>query len=121
MDDLLFPCGINAVDVDRALLHNVKAFRAISFAEKIIAFPEMFENDERCDRRDVGCGQSHEKLATAQRIFSDRLPEFFRFHRHAGKLSVGKLVVPSKITRSSTLHWKQRVSRKTADVLSMLE
>src|SRR5215470_19970115 len=98
MNDLFFSSGAHAMHIDRAPLHDIKTFAAIAFAKKIIPLIEMFWDDERRDGRDISCWQSHEQLATTQRVFGDDLPELARFERHAEKLSgEGRLVSPKNV------------------------
>src|SRR5215472_13855895 len=88
MDHLLFPRRIHAMHVDRAPLHDIESFAAIAFAKKVFALVEMFLYDKRRDRRNIAGRQTHEELTTAQRIFSNRLPELPGFQRHAAILTL---------------------------------
>src|SRR5262249_44056552 len=88
MNDLFFPSSANAMHIDRALLNEIKTFAAITFAKEIVLLVEMFRNDKRCDGRDIGCWQSHQKLAAAECVFDYGLPELVGFQRHTARLSV---------------------------------
>src|SRR6266540_5651875 len=85
------------MDVDRAFLDDVKHFAPIAFVKKIIAFVEILLNGERSDPGDVSRRQTHEELATAERILNNRLPERDCFQRHDWKLSPQPLIVPPKM------------------------
>src|SRR5215510_1139061 len=88
MDHLFFPRGTDAMHVYRAPLDDIKSFTAITFAKKILPFVEVLWNGERGNRYDIGGGQTHEELTTAQRIFNDCLSKLACFQRHAGILTL---------------------------------
>jgi len=96
MDHLFFSAGANAMNIDRAFLHDVKTFAPIAFTKKIVALVEMLGDNKRPDRRNVSGRQADEKLATAKNIFDDDLSELCRFHRHGRKLSGPLLSVAPK-------------------------
>ena len=73
--------------VDRATLHDIKSFTAVAFLKKIFPFVEALWNGERGNCLYVGHRQTDEELTTAQRVFSNRLPELAGFHRHAAILT----------------------------------
>ena len=85
MDRLFFPAGADAMDVDPALLHDVKPFAAIAFAKKVIAFVEMLRNDEGRDRSNIAGRQPDEELTTPQRIFYYKLLKLAGLEGHSGK------------------------------------
>ena len=57
----------------------------------------MLWNGERGNCYNIGRGQAHEELTTAQRIFSNRLSELAGFQRHAETL-------PSEVKTSKQQH-----------------
>src|SRR5262245_54654448 len=96
MNRLFFSSSADAMDVDRPLLHDVKPFAAIAFVKKIIAFVELFRNNEGSDSRNIGGWQSHEELTTPKRIFGNKLFELAGLNRHSRKLSPRLSIVARK-------------------------
>jgi hypothetical protein len=46
VDDLRFAGRIDAMDVDRALVHNVEALSVRTLPEQVVAFPKPFVHDK---------------------------------------------------------------------------
>ena len=68
VDDLFLARGVDAMNVDRALLRDVKALRGSAFAKEVIAFVERLNEGDVRDGIQIARPQAGEKLAAAERV-----------------------------------------------------
>src|ERR1017187_8373841 len=68
MDDLFLSGGVDAMNVDRALLRNVEALRRSAFSEEIVAFVERLNQGDVRDGLQIARRKSGKELAAAQSV-----------------------------------------------------
>ena len=67
VDDLRFAGRIDAMDVDRALVHNVEALSVRTLPEQVVAFPKPFVHDKGRDPLQVFSRELGKQVAAAKR------------------------------------------------------
>jgi hypothetical protein len=84
MDNLFLPRGVDAMNVDRALLRDVKALGGSPFTKEGIAFLKRLDDGKRCDRIQIVRPEAGKELAPAERVHKDGLFQFCECVGHAG-------------------------------------
>ena len=70
------------MNVDRPGLDDIKTFPRVAFVKKVVAFGEMFRNHEGGNRGNIRRWEAGKKLAGAECILDNCLPEFPGFDGH---------------------------------------
>jgi len=71
------------VDIDRAALHDVEAFRPRAFVEEVVTFRELLRDHDFRDRFQLLARQPAEELAAARGVRQDGAAEVLDRKRHA--------------------------------------